>query len=117
MQLIVNVSTGKGTWADVSRIMAEGQWDKILVITNDFGKKNFTHNKQFESIGINPEKDIDLLIEELKPQIKQKVKDLEVGVNLASGSGKEHMAIISALLQNGIGVRFVALTASGIKEF
>jgi len=37
-------------------------------------------------------------------------------VNIVSGDGKEHMALISALLKLGLGIRFVALTKEGIKE-
>ena len=37
------LSTGKGTWGNVKRIIEEGEWDNILLITNDFGKENFIY--------------------------------------------------------------------------
>jgi len=48
--------------------------------------------------------------------LKGKIKGTEVAINLVSGIGKEHMAIISAVLKLGVGVRFMAITAEGIKE-
>ena len=40
----------------------------------------------------------------------------EAAVNLISGNGKEHMAVISALMKLGLGIRLIALTPNGIKE-
>ena len=47
-------------------------------------------------------------------KLKGKINGTEVALSIASGSGKEHMAIISALLGMPVGVRFVALTQEGI---
>jgi len=35
---------------------------------------------------------------------------------MTSGSGKEHMALLSALLKLGLGIRLVSFTNNGIKE-
>ena len=40
----------------------------------------------------------------------------EVGLNIVSGSGKEHMAVLSAVMKLGVGYRLVAATANGIEE-
>ena len=42
-------------------------------------------------------------------QLNGKIKDLEVAVNIVSGTGKEHMALLAAILKLGVGVRLVAL--------
>jgi len=39
----------------------------------------------------------------------------EVAVSLASGNGKEHMALISALLSIPVGIRLVVYTKNGIE--
>ena len=41
---------------------------------------------------------------------------METAVNLISGDGKEHMALLSALLKLGVGIRLIALTKEGVKE-
>jgi len=39
-----------------------------------------------------------------------------VGVNFISGAGKEHMALVSALMKLGVGFRLMASTMDGVKE-
>ncbi len=55
------------------------------------------------------------LISEIKKELKDKISG-EVALNITSGSGKEHMALLSVLMQCEVGFRFVALTKEGIKE-
>ena len=114
--LIACLSTGKGTWAHLARLIEEQEWDNIFLITNEFGKENFKPKKQVEFILINSNRFLPYLIEDIKAQLKEKVNPTDVAVNLISGSGKEHMAVLSALLKLGVGIRLVALTTNGIKE-
>ncbi|MBW2981483.1 hypothetical protein KY343_01255 [Candidatus Woesearchaeota archaeon] len=114
--LIACLSTGKGTWAHVSRLIEEQEWDNIFLITNEFGKENFQPKKKAEFILINSNRFLSELVEDIKNQLKEKVNPTDVAVNLISGTGKEHMAIISALLKLGLGIRLITLTPNGIKE-
>ena len=115
-QLIACLSTGKGTWGHVSRLIEDGKWDSVLLITNDYGKENFNKNEKTELIAINLEQGLRELREDLKKQLKGKIKGSEVAVNFISGTGKEHMALVAALLQLGIGIRLIALTKDGVEE-
>ncbi len=115
-QLIACLSTGKGTWGHVSRLIADGSFDNVILITNDYGKENFTPNKNTELIALNLNQGLKELREEIYNNLKDKIKGTEVAVNFISGTGKEHMALISALLRLGIGIRFIALTKNGIEE-
>ncbi|MBI2508299.1 hypothetical protein HYV89_05095 [Candidatus Woesearchaeota archaeon] len=114
--LIACLSTGKGTWGHVSRLIAENSWNKIFLITNDFGKENFTANNNTELIIINQKQGIKELAKEIESKLKNKIKDPEVALNLVSGTGKEHTAILSAVLKLGLGIRLVALTQQGMEE-
>ena len=114
--LIACLSTGKGTWGHVSRLIKENQWNKVILITNEFGKENFTKSDNTELILIDAEKGIEELSKEIKEKLKDKIKESEVALNIISGSGKEHSALLSALLKLGIGIRLVALTKEGMKE-
>lgn len=114
--LIACLSSGKGTWAHVDKLINDQEWDSIFLITNDFGVQNFKPEKQVNYILINPDKFLSKIVEDIKNQLQGKIKDLEVAVNLISGTGKEHMAIISALTKLGLGIRLIALTPDGIKE-
>lgn len=115
-ELVACLSTGKGTWEQVSRLIDGQEWENIILITNDFGKEKFTSDKKFEMIVVNSNETISNLVEQISSGLKEKIKATEVAVNMISGSGKEHMAMLSALLKLGVGIRFIALTQDGIKE-
>ena len=115
--LIACVSSGKGTWAEVNNIMKSEKWDKIYLVCSQFAYENFevdlnkaTKLKFDEK---NPNKSFDILSKFFKKQIK----DVEVALNLCSGTGIEHMGILSAVLKAGVGVRFIYYSMNEIKEF
>ena len=113
MELIALLSTGKGTWEQVSGLIKHGDWDKIIVLGDDFAKK-FTSDKEFEFIKIDLSKKLKDLKDELLKKLKGKIKGTEVALSIASGDGKEHMALISALINLPVGIRFAALTREGV---
>src|SRR3989344_3571921 len=104
MDLIALLSTGKGTWGQVSGLIKFGEWDKITILGSDFAEK-FTANKEFEFVKVDLDKKLVDLKEEFVKKLKGKIKGTEVALSIASGDGKEHMALISALLNLPVGVR------------
>jgi|TARA_Y100000310_G_scaffold125312_1_gene124074 ERCC4-related helicase len=113
MELIALLSTGKGTWAQVAGLIKHDDWEKITILGDDFAKQ-FTLEKEFEFIKVDLSKKIKDLKEEFSKKLKGKIKGTEVFLSVASGNGKEHMALISALINLPVGIRFVALTKEGI---
>jgi len=112
MELVALLSSGKGTWGQVSGLAKKGEWDNIILIGNEFAKK-FTLENKHEFIEIK-EGSVVNMKQEILDKIKNKIKGTEVALSVASGSGKEHMALISALLSVPVGIRFTALTKDGI---
>ena len=115
MELIALLSSGKNTWAQVSGLMNHGDWEKIILIGDDFAKQ-FTHSKQFEFVKVDLEKRIRELQNDISRKLKGRIGGTEVALSIASGNGKEHMALISALLKFPVGVRLAALTREGVVE-
>ena len=113
MELVALLSTGKGTWGQVSGLMTHGDWEKIFLIGGEFAK-DFKHDKEFEFIKVDLDKKIRDLREELSEKLKGKIDGTEVALSIASGDGKEHMALISALINLPVGIRFAALTKEGV---
>lgn len=113
MELLCLLSSGEGTWAQVSGLMSHGDWDKVVLVGDDLAK-SFSHEKPFEFIKVNLDQKLKDLKEDLSSKLKGKFSGLEVSVSIASGNGKEHMALISALINLPMGVRFVALTRDGV---
>jgi len=107
------LSTGKGTWGQVSGLIKHGDWEKIILLGSDFAEK-FTADKKFEFIKVDLDKKLVDLKEEFLKKLKGKIAGTEVSLSIASGDGKEHMALISALLNLPVGIRFAALTKDGV---
>ena len=103
--LIILLSTGKGTWVEVTKLINTHEWEKVYIITNDFCQKTFQKKENMELIVIDSNKPIEKIINQIKSSIN--VADTQVALNLSSGSGKEHMAVLSAILKSGLGIRLI----------
>jgi len=114
MELIALLSSNKETWSQVSGLIKNGDWDKVIVLGDDSGTNFSVENKRFEFINIDLTKKLIPLKQEMLKELKGKISGLEVALTIASGSGKEHMALCSALLSIPTGIRFTALTKEGI---
>jgi len=114
--LIACLSTGKGTWVPVIKLMNSGSFEKVFLITNAWTKENFRNEKETEMIVIDPDKPVEELTKDVIKGFEGKIPDIEVALNLYSGSGAEHMAILSALLKMGVGIRLVNFEKEAIVE-
>ncbi len=116
-QLVACLSTGKGTWKEVTAVMNQHDWNGIYLITNDFGKEKFTSMKKGTEVMVfDLEQDVVKLRDEIKLKLKGKLKGTEVAVSISSGAGREHMALVSALLHLGFAIRFVIPSGNTIAE-
>ena len=115
MELLALLSTGKGTWGQVSGLMTHGDWENIILIGGDFAK-DFKHDKKFEFIKVDLDKKLQDLRDEFSQKLKGKIQGTEVALSIASGDGKEHMALISSLITLPVGIRFAALTKEGVVD-
>jgi len=113
MELVALLSTGKGSWQQVSGLMNHGEWDKVVLLGSDFAK-DFKHEKKFEFIKVDLDKKLKELKEDFSKKLKGKFVGTEVALSIASGDGKEHMALISALINLPVGIRLAALTKEGV---
>ena len=113
MELVALLSTGKGSWSQVSGLLKYGDWDNIIILGSEFAQK-FSSEKKFELIKVDLDKRLGDLREEFLEKLRGKIKGTEVALSIASGDGKEHMALISALINLPVGIRFAALTKDGV---
>jgi len=109
--IVVCVGEGKGTWKEVFSVLSD-EWDKVFIITQDFFKDKIKFEKPHELIVIDASKDVVALVADLEKAFTGKFFG-DVAVSLVSGSGKEHMAILAALMKSGAGIRLVYSTEKG----
>lgn len=112
--LIAILGTGKGTWGHVSKLLRQGSFEKVFLFTNKFGKETYKPDEKTSLIVLDFDSDIAVLQKQMFEALKPMVTGTEVAVNFVSGSGKEHMAMLSAVLKLGVGIRLVA---AGENEF
>ena len=113
-ELVTVLSTGKGTWSEVARVIKCQHWEKTFIITNDFGKTFTAENAEIIVVDMNTE--ITKLRDNIVKQLNGKIKGLEVGLHMTSGAGKEHMALLAALLKIGVSFRLVSVDEKGFIE-
>ncbi len=117
MILVALLSKGEGSWGQVAGLIKRGNWEKVILVGDKFAKNFNVENTNYEFVEVDLGKPITLLKKEMIEKIKPKLSEdfvSEVALSIASGDGKEHMALISALLSIPVGVRFSILTKEGI---
>ena len=108
--LLACLSTGKGTWTEVNQLLNAQPWSKVFLITNDFGRQNYTVRQENVELIVVPDiLDVHALVQQLKKELEGKISDFEIALNLVSGSGKEHMAVLEAVMELGLNFRLVTL--------
>lgn len=116
-QLVALLSRGEGTWGQVAGLIKHGKWEKVILVGSSFAKNFDVSGKEYDIIEVDLSKPLVNLKQELLDKLKPRLNsdfNSEVALSIASGDGKEHMALISALLSIPVGVRFTALTREGI---
>ena len=114
--LIACLSTGKGTWGPVVKLMNSQECDNIFLITNNFSQEKFTTEKKVTFVLINSNDSVKVMRDFIINALSNKILDTEVALNLTSGSGNEHLATLSAIIKLGLGIRLVIASDSGVEE-
>lgn len=114
MDLIALLSSGKGSWAQVSGLVKMGDWEKVILVGDSFANNFKIETKKTEFVKVNLSQGLKELKKEFSEKLKGKIDGLEVALSIASGSGKEHMALISSIIDLPLGIKFTALTKDGI---
>ena len=115
MELVCFQGNDKQNWAQLNALINKGEWDNIFVI-KDRNSEVFPLNEKCNIVEIESDKPLLELKKEIMEKLSKSLsKDFEVALSIASGTGKEHMALISALLSVPVGIRLVAFTKKGVE--
>jgi phosphopantothenoylcysteine synthetase/decarboxylase len=106
--LLACLSSGKGTWTEVNRIIASQPWSQVFLVTNSFGQENYKKEKDFiQLIVVDFSQETSNIAEQIRRQLQGKISDFEVALNFSSGIGREHMALLEAVLELGLNFRLI----------
>jgi len=116
MELVAFLGNDKENWGQITALINHGDWDKIVLVKAK-GAAGFPIMTNTKVIEVDTEKPLLEMKREIMDRLKDELgKVFEVALSIASGSGKEHMALISALLSVPVGIRIVVYTKEGIEH-
>lgn len=115
VSLVALMSSDTKNWKEVAELIKCTKWDNVYLICNSlaFNSINLENVQKFQFNETNPI----MSIFGLTDTFKSKITDFEVCINLSSGTGIEHMALVSSILKSGLGLRFVHCEDNKLKEF
>ena len=116
MQLIAIALTGEGSWSIIHSLSEHENFENNIILTNSFGIQNIKPNQKTKLIEINPDKPILELKEDIKKLLQPEIPGMEVGLNIDSGTGKEHKALLCALIELGVGIKMVTIENNQLIE-
>ena len=117
MELVALLSRGEGTWGQVSGLVKKGEWEKIVLLGPNYASEFKIEGIPFDFIEYDENKSLVMLKQFFQEKLKDKFSSFnsEVALSLASGGGKEHMALISALLSLPTGIKLAVYTKEGVE--
>jgi hypothetical protein len=115
MELVAFLGKDKENWGQVTALLNRAEYNKAVLIKSKESEE-FPANSKCITVKVDTSRPVAQLADEIKEKLKKELSgDFEVSLSLASGSGKEHMAVISALLNIPVGVKLIVYTKEGIK--
>ncbi len=114
MELVAFLGDDKENWGQVNGLINRGDWEKIILVKSK-SSEDYDSPKEADIIIVDTSKPLIELKEDIINKLRKKFEGFDAHVSIASGTGKEHMALISALLSLPVGIRLVVFTKKGIE--
>ncbi|MEK6910337.1 MAG: hypothetical protein AABW82_01035 [Nanoarchaeota archaeon] len=114
MEFVAFIGEDKENWGQITALLNRLEYDRAIIVKSS--EEEFAVNEKCTVVKIDSKKPLLELKDNLQSKLKPLLSgDFEVSLSLASGSGKEHMALVSALLNVPVGIRLVVYTKDGIQ--
>ncbi len=115
MEFVAYVGQDRESWGQITALLNRLEYETAVLVV-DAKISDFPSNERCTIIPVNADKPLLELQEQCLRQLKPALsRDFEVALSLASGNGKEHMALLSALLSIPVGIQFVVFTKEGVQ--
>ncbi len=115
--LIALLGTGKGTWLEVHGLLGIRAFEHTLLFIDEWAAKDYRNEYGARVIAMPADAPITELTAFFAEHIKSGADkgDFDIALNIASGTGKQHAALLGAALQSGFGVRLVSFENGELK--
>lgn len=115
--LVACIGEGTGTWTNVLKLASNSQFQNSFLIVNEWTRKSLQISRpNIHLITIDSSASVSTIRDQIASQLKGKIMDFEVALNIDSGTGKEHAAVITALMRVGLSFRLVTLENEKVEE-
>lgn len=114
MELVAFLGKDKETWGQITGLINKGEWDKVVLVRVKDAEP-FPIPENGKEVIVDASQSLVDLKSDLLKKLKPNLSGLECALSIASGNGKEHMALISALLSLPVGIRLAVFTKKGIE--
>lgn len=95
------------TWPEMLKLVKSADFDRVIIFVDDTAKKAFKPPAHVRVVPMDGSLSHTALRDYMVSALKDEEFGMDVAVNFSSGSGKEHAALLSAVLRVGLGVRLV----------
>lgn len=115
MELVAFVGTDTENLGQVTALINRMECEKIILV-KDKDAPHISNSPKVKTIEVDSSRPLTGLTYDMEAGLKKELsKEFEVALSIASGNGKQHMALLSALLNLPVGIKIVAYTKEGIK--
>lgn len=115
MNLVIFLSDEKESLGQISALLNRFEYEKAIIVKDKKTEKQFNDDK-IVFVEVDCASDLFSLKSEMQQKLKRELaSEFEVALSIAAGKGKEHMALISALLAIPVGVKFIVYTKNGVE--
>ena len=114
MELVAMIGSDSESWGQLTGLINRGTCDKIILVRIP-GSEAYESPVEARELILDSAKPLGELKKELLEKLRPLLSEFEACLSIASGTGKEHMALISALLSIPVGIRLTAFTKSGVE--
>ena len=115
MEFVAFIGEDKKSWGQISALINRLDSEKCVIV-KDKNLEGFPENPKVVFVDVDSSEQLRELRDNLMEALKSEISgEFEVAVSIASGNGKENMALLSALLNMPVGVKLVAYTKDGIE--
>ena len=115
MEFVASVGNDKENWGQILTIIKRMSPEKIVLVKNS-EVKDFPDIPNAHIVSVNLSQPLIELRTDMMTKLRKVLAgDFEVALSLASGNGKEHMALVASLINLPVGVRLVVYTQNGLE--
>lgn len=115
MEFVACIGQDTHNWGQITALLNRLDYEKAVLVVDGMAS-GYPSNERCTVIKVDVGQPLLSLHHELSEKLKKTIGgEFEVALSLASGSGKEHMVVLSALLNIPVGVKLVVYTKEGIQ--